>query len=68
MPSHNKGHFIQRAIKNKGAFTAEAKARGMTVDELTRRVRSNPDNYSLIMRRRANLANTLKKIRNKSGK
>lgn len=60
------GNFIQRAIKNKGSFKAQATALGMTTDELMRRVRANPQNYSLLTRRRANLAHTLKKIREKS--
>jgi len=59
------GNFIKRAIKNKGSFKAQATALGMTTEELTRRVKANPQNYSLLTRRRANLASTLEKLRKK---
>jgi len=65
MSDKKKGNFIQKAIKRKGAFTAEARSRGITVDELIKRVKANPDNYSLLMRRRANLAHTLKNLSKK---
>ena len=62
MPSHKKKDFIQKAIKKPGAFTAQARRMGMTVDELIRRVKNNPENFSLLTRRRANLAATLKRL------
>jgi ribosomal protein L13E len=57
-----KKDFIKKAIKKPGAFTAQARAMGMTVDELIRRVKANPENFSLLTRRRANLASTLKRL------
>ena len=58
-------NFIKKAIKKPGSFTAQARALGMSVRELTRRVRATPQNYSLLTRRRANLSHTLSKLRKK---
>lgn len=58
-------NFIQRAIKKPGSFTAQARALGYSVKELTRRVKASPQNYSLLTRRRANLASVLAKLRKK---
>tara|TARA_Y100001973_G_scaffold94162_1_gene145864 strand:- start:160 stop:354 length:195 start_codon:yes stop_codon:yes gene_type:complete len=62
---NKKKNFIKSAIKKPGSFTAQARALGYSVKELTRRVRANPQNYSLLTRRRANLARTLSKLRKK---
>jgi hypothetical protein len=54
--------FIQQAIKRPGAFTAKAKARGMTVAEFARAVKANPERYDTRTVRQANLALTLRKL------
>jgi hypothetical protein len=60
-----KGKWIQKAIKNPGAFTAKAKRRGMTPAQFQRAVLSNPGKYDATTRRQANLRKTLvsKKVR-----
>lgn len=57
--------WVQKAIKNPGAFTAKAKRRGMTPAEFQRKVLANPGNYDTTTRRQANLRKTLvsKKMR-----
>ena len=55
-------NFIKKAIKKPGALTASARKRGMTVQELIRRVKADPENYSLLMRQRVNLASTLTRL------
>ena len=51
--------WIQKAIKHPGAFTAKAKAAGMTPAQYQRKVLSNPGRYSTTTRRQANLRKTL---------
>jgi hypothetical protein len=55
--------WIAGAIKHPGAFTAQAKKRGMTADQFARAVTANPDQYDDTTVKRANLAMTLKKMR-----
>lgn len=57
--------WIRGAIKRPGAFTAKARARGLTVAEFAAKVRANPGRYSLLTRRQANLAHTLRGIARK---
>ncbi len=54
--------WIQKAIKNPGSFTKQAKARGMTAQQFSRKVASNPSKYTTVTRKRAALANTLRKL------
>lgn len=54
--------WIQKAIKNPGAFTAKAKRRNMTVAQFAAAVRKNPSRYDMTTRRQANLYKTLRKI------
>lgn len=56
-------NWIKDATKNKGAFTAEAKKRGMTPAELQRKVLANPEKYSNKMTKQANLRKTLVKMK-----
>ena len=53
------GGWIQGAIKKKGSFTAQAKAKGLTPAEFQQQVLSNPDKYNETTVRRANLRKTL---------
>jgi len=57
-----KKNWIQGAIKRPGAFTAKAKAKGMTASKFGKVVRKNPDKYSERTVRQANLAKTLAKF------
>jgi hypothetical protein len=57
-----KKNWIQGAIKRPGAFTAKAKAKGMTASKFGEVVRKNPDKYSERTVRQANLAKTLAKF------
>jgi hypothetical protein len=58
-------NWIQGAIKKPGSFTAAAEKRGESTSELSSNVKANPEKYSPVMRRRAALAKTLAKMRNK---
>ena len=54
--------WIQCAIKRPGAFTAKAKKAGKSVAGMASAVTKNPEKYSAITVRQANLAKTLRKI------
>jgi hypothetical protein len=54
--------WIQGADLKEGAFTEEAKAHGMSVSEFASVVRDNPAHYSDTTVKRANLANTFRKM------
>lgn len=56
-------NWISSAIKNPGAFTAQARKAGLTVPAFRRKVLANPDRYSATTVRRANLSKTLGKLR-----
>lgn len=58
-----KKNWIQKAVKNPGAFTRKAEARGMTTAQFAARVRANPARYGTATVRQANLARTLRKVR-----
>jgi hypothetical protein len=58
-----KKKWIDGAIKHPGAFTAQAKKRGMTADQFARAVTANPARYDDTTVKRANLAVTLEKMR-----
>lgn len=63
MPKNNRmpgKNWIAGAIKHPGAFTAQAKKRGMTVAQFANAVTSNPDRYDETTVKRANLAKTLR--------
>ena len=51
--------WIQKAIRNPGAFTRKAARRGMTPAQLQRKVLSNPDGFDATTVRQANLRKTL---------
>ena len=51
--------WIQKAIKNPGAFTRKAERRGMTPAQLQRKVLSNPDGFDATTVRQANLRNRM---------
>lgn len=52
-------HWISKAIKHPGAFTAAAKRRGVSPAQLQRRVLANPDRYGDRLVRQARLRKTL---------
>lgn len=58
-----KGGWIQKAIKNPGSFTKQAQAAGMSVPAFKNKVLANKSAYSSTTVKRANLANTLSKMR-----
>lgn len=53
-------NWIKGAIKHPGAFTAQAKARGMTPVQLSAKVAAKPDQFDETTKRRAALARTLR--------
>lgn len=57
-----KKNWIQNAIKNPGAFTAKAKAAGMSVGAYTNRVTKSNSKASATTKRQANLVKTLNKL------
>jgi len=57
--------WIQGAIKRPGAFTAKAKKAGKSVAGMASAVTKNPDKYSPLTVKQANLAKTLRKINKK---
>jgi hypothetical protein len=61
----SKTNWIQGAIKRPGAFTAKAKKAGKSVSGMAAAVTKNPDKYSPLTVKQANLAKTLKKINRK---
>lgn len=58
-----KGGWIQKAIKHPGSFTKQAQSAGMSVSAFKNKVLANKSAYSTTTVRRANLANTLSKMR-----
>jgi hypothetical protein len=61
----SKKNWIQGAIKRPGAFTAKAKKAGKSVPGMVAAVTKNPDKYSPLTVKQANLAKTLRKISRK---
>tara|TARA_R100000406_G_scaffold30758_1_gene20069 strand:+ start:8486 stop:8713 length:228 start_codon:yes stop_codon:yes gene_type:complete len=59
-------NFIQDAIKTEGAFRKKAEDMGMTTEEYTRTVTSNPKAFDERTVRQANLAKTLSKLRKRA--
>jgi len=63
--------FIQKVTADmkrrgtKGAFKREANKRGLTTNRFMLDILAQPQKYSKLERKRANLANTFKKIRKK---
>lgn len=57
------GKWIQKAIKNPGSFTKQAQSAGMSTAGFKNKVLANKGDYSTTTVRRANLANTLSKMR-----
>ena len=57
------GNWIQKAIKNPGSFTKQAQSAGMSVSGFKNKVLANKEDYSSTTVKRANLANTLSKMR-----
>lgn len=55
--------WIQKAIKNPGSFTRQAKRNDMTVPQFTKEVLSHKKNYDTTTIRRATLAKTFSKMR-----
>ncbi len=60
--------WIAGATKNKGAFTRQAKAAGMSTSAFANKVLANKDDYNAKTEKRANLAKTLSKFEGKAGK
>ena len=60
-------NWIQGAVERPGAFTKKAKERGMSTATLASKVTANPEQYDKTTVRQANLAKTLKKLREKKG-
>jgi len=54
--------WIQKAIKHPGAFTAQAKSHGKSVQEYAKSVLKKGSHASATTKRRASLAQTLKKM------
>lgn len=61
------GKWIQSAIKNPGSFTKQAQSAGMSVAGFKNKVLANKEDYSSTTVKRANLANTLSKMRKGQG-
>lgn len=61
------GKWIQKAIKNPGSFTKQAQSAGMSTAGFKNKVLANKGDYSTTTVRRANLANTLSKMRKGQG-
>jgi hypothetical protein len=57
------GKWIQKVIKNPGSFTKQAQSAGMSTAGFKNKVLGNKEDYSTTTVRRANLANTLSKMR-----
>jgi len=60
--------WIAGATKNKGAFSRQAKAAGMSTSAFANKVLANKDDYNAKTEKRANLAKTLSKFEGKAGK
>jgi len=66
MAEHKKDKkWIQKAVKNPGAFTAKAKKKGITSAQLQANVESNPEKYDDETRKQAELRKTLVKLNKK---
>lgn len=63
-----KKNWIQGAVKHPGAFTAKAKAAGMSTQAYASKVSANPSKYPASTVRQANLAKTFKKMAKKGKK
>jgi hypothetical protein len=61
------GKWIQKAIKNPGSFTKQAQSAGMSVPGFKNKVLANKEDFSSTTVKRANLANTLSKMRKGQG-
>ena len=59
------GNWIQGAIKRPGAFSAKAKAAGMSTSAFAAKVSKPGSKASTLTKRQANLAKTLSKMRKK---
>ena len=57
--------WIQKAVKNPGAFTAKAKKKGITSALLQANVEANPEKYDDETRKQAELRKTLVKLNKK---
>jgi len=58
-------NWIQKAVKNPGAFTAKAKKRGITSAQLQANVEANPEKYDEKTRKQAELRKTLVSLNKK---
>lgn len=54
--------WIQGMHMKEGAFTAKAKARGLSVPAFAAKVKANPEDYDERTRKQAALAKTLRKM------
>lgn len=62
------GNWVKEAVsENPGAFSRKAEKRGMSTAEFASTVSSNPGEYDPKTVKQANLAKTLKKLRNRRG-
>jgi len=57
--------WIQKAVKNPGAFTAKAKKKGITSAQLQANVEANPEKYDEKTRKQAELRKTLVSLNKK---
>jgi hypothetical protein len=60
--------WIAGATKNKGAFSRQAKAAGMSTSAFANKVLANKNDFNAKTEKRANLAKTLSKFEGKAGK
>jgi hypothetical protein len=58
-------NWIAGAVERPGAFTAKAKARGLSVAAFAAKVRADPDRYDGRTVKQANLAKTLREMSRK---
>lgn len=63
IPYFKSGSGIYIKDKNKGKFTASAKAHGMGVQEFASKVLNNKEDYSPTLVKRANFARNVKKFK-----
>jgi len=63
--SKRKNNWIQQAIRKPGAFRKQAQRAGKSTMEFAREVVRNPERFSKTTVRRARLAITLSKLRNR---
>ena len=64
-PKGKEKKWINKAIKNPGAFTAKAKKRGITTAQLQANVEKNPERFDEKTRKQAQLRETLVKLNKK---